>query len=459
MRAPSSFEAKITFVCARPDAIPIPPLAVLAIMVSETVVNAALSVLGFVEFHTYRENCGPHATAAACSQAYFLSFHMAAWPKWVASCFTTRFIFFPELVRNALFFVGEASLAAADGSASLSFVALLFAESVGSFLATLVVVKACRDLTFEDRHLPRLEMCPSFFWRWRELLVYRIERVTRSVLPEPILEPNAVSGLAFAGGVVFALLPPLSGHASTYNVCLFLNITFFSMLFTALISKLLGGTNTALSKLARRLGLSTEQRSLSDLSFEFSLLKTEDAVLEAGLSALRSLLPSAVAAAVSTLPCEGRDAATHASADDDGPRDALAAALEAGCGRGTSVGFVTSGSGAEVIWSSDLPGGTRSFTDWRMAEGAGLDGEAVTGRIGHGADVYGYVIAHMARHASAEMRARSEQLNALCIAVGGAIAALRLTREKAVSSALLHDIFPEHSARARRPLARFALSA
>ena len=63
------------------------------------------------------------------------------------------------------------------------------------------------------------------------------------------------------------------------------------------MSKFFGGTNTGLQATARRLGLSTRQRELTDLSARLCSLPNELAVLEGAASALLALLPDAAASA------------------------------------------------------------------------------------------------------------------------------------------------------------------
>jgi hypothetical protein len=465
---------------------------------------AAMNVCGFVEFHALRgANCPGATSAAACSQRYLVSFHVAIVPKWVISQVTGRFVFFPELLRNAAFAATTLALAAQDGSLTAAVAVGVVCEAAVAFLYGLLLVKLCRALVFEDRHLPRVETCPAIgpLLRAREALVVKLERIARALLDEPLLDFHSIAGvaigaellcrLALVGGVgagagAGASAPSLFAVSATFNVLL------SALLASALVSKLAGGTTHSLWLMSRRLGLRTEQRPLFQLRALLATLPNEQAILRAASYALQQLLPGATATAVATFhPAElnddadgggdgaggkeggagesaskarhstcaiGRLAALEACAVSGTARAALQAALMRGNARDTSVAFAcrnAAARGSHVAWSGDFPSGLAAFADWRAAAAAGLTGRALTAPLAAGFVLAGCVVAHLAAGASDDlgsssscMSGGSKQLREFCEIVAAAILSLRAQRALALSQRVVHDIYPAHVARA-----------
>jgi hypothetical protein len=325
---------------------------------------------------------------------------------------TGRFVAFPEVLRNALFVVGTLALALLDGSFTPMLAVIVVLEAAACCLYGLTIVKLCRALAFEDRHLPRVETCPPFFVPAREAIITRLEAFVRWLLDEPVLDFHAVAGLA-AGSM---LLCHMNGDDSLFSVSATINSMFLALTLTSISSKLLGGTTQSLLLMSRRLGLGTEQRALFNLRSQLSLLPSEGAILRAASVALQELLPGATATAVATFRPEeeermlsserhsyssagGRLAGLEAAAVNDAARAALEAALMTGNARGTSAAFAcrhAASRGSHVVWSADFPTGLAAFSDWRAATRAGLTGQAVTAPLAAGLATIGFITARAA---------------------------------------------------------------
>jgi class 3 adenylate cyclase/uncharacterized membrane protein YgcG len=453
-----------------------------------------MNVCGFVEFHALRDaNCPGAASAAACGQRYLASFHVAMSPRWVVSQVTGRFVFFPEALRNAAFAAATLALAARDGSLTGALCVLVLLEAAAAFLYGLLLVKLCRALVFEDRHLPRVETCPSIgvLLRAREALVVKLERAARALLDEPLLDFHAIAGVAAGAELLCrAALGGTGGGGggggapSLFAVSAVFNVLLGVLLASALVSKLAGGTTHSLWLMSRRLGLRTEQRPLFHLRTRLASLPNEAAILRAASDALQELLPGATATAVATFhpaglnddadgggeggskesgarasaskACSfGRLAALEACAVSGGARAALQAALMRGNARDTSVAFAcrsAAARGSAVAWSGDFPSGLAAFADWRAAAAAGLTGRALTAPLAAGSVLAGCVVAHLAAGTGDELGSSlsdgSEQLREFCEIVAAAILSLRAQRALALSQRVVHDIFPAHVARA-----------
>lgn len=337
------------------------------------------------------------------------------------------------------------------------------------FVYGMLCIKLCRALVFEDRHLPKVETCPRALAPAREFIIGRLEVAVRWLLDEPALDFNAVAGIAT--GCV--LVCRLYGDASLFGVSASINITFLSLILTSLVSKLLGGTTQGLRLMVRRLGLGTEERALFDLRARLASMPSESSILRAASSALQELLPGATATAVATfqpdagsggVKCGGlthRLAGLEAGADSASSRAALEAALTVGNGRGTSVAFVcreAAARGMAMAWSGDFPSATEAFADWRAASRCGLTGEVVTAPLAAGPALVGFMTAHFTQSATGkhagERRVNSESLREYCEIVGAAIFCRRAQNALETSQSIVHDIFPQHVAKALEARAR-----
>jgi hypothetical protein len=334
------------------------------------------------------------------------------------------------------------------------------------FVYGMAVVKLCRALVFEDRHLPRCETCPAPLLAAREAFIGRLEALVRWLLDEPVLDFNSVAGVATGCVLVCRLF----GDASLFSVSAAINLLFLAMMLTALSSKLLGGTTHGLRSMARRLGLGSEQRALYDLRARLSHLPSETAILRAASAALQELLPRATATAVATFRPEGGDGAgeprrsysrggrlagLEAGAASAGARAALEAALTTGNSRGTSVAFACRAAGAArhlaVAWSADFPSGLNAFADWRAAARAGLAGHAVTAPLAAGPACVGFLTAQFHSAAGKEPDGDalldSERLREFCEVVGATIFCQRAAHALEASQSIVNDIYPPNVAR------------
>jgi hypothetical protein len=431
----------------------------------ETLTYAVINLCGFIEFHALRDANCPGASAFACGQRYLLTFHTAILPKWIISQMTGRFVFFPEVLRNAAFAAGTLALSARDGSLTPALAALVLLEALACLLYGMLAVKLCRALVFEDRHLPRWETCPARLRAARERLVTKLERLVAAVLDEPVLDFHAISGVATSA----VLLCTLVGDTSLCGVSAYINVMFLTLLLTSLASKLAGGTTHGLWAMSRRLGLRSEQRLLFDLRVRLAGLPSESAILRAAADALQLLLPGASAVAVATfLPEDGGGAdgvgdgaggclslsGVEGAATSEGARVALEAALAVGAAPGSSVAFACSQAavhGSQVAWSGDFPSSLAAFADWRAAARAGLSGQALTAPLAAGPALLGFAVAHFSAGASAD-ELLSSAAPAVCCdladIVGASLYSLRAARALQASQRVVADIYPEHVARA-----------
>jgi len=411
-----------------------------------------LNACALFEFHALSfQNC-PGASAFGCGQRYFISFHTAIMPKTIISQLTGRFFFFPELLRNAAFAATTLTLAHRDGSATPARVLLVLAETAGCFLYTLLAIKLCRSRDFETRHVPNVTTCPTALAPLMERVVRPLERFVRSLLDEPVLDYNTVTGIATSAvlitGVLFA-------DETLFAVSAAINLQFLSLLLTALAGKVIGGTAAGLALLTRRLGIGSGQRSLSALGIVLDALPSEEAVLQTAMGALHTLLPSAAALAIAAFPEDGRPgderglAGVEVSAGTVQAHSALEAALDLGGHSGTSAAFVCDRLGAQhsvaTAWSGDFPTGISTFADWRAALRGGLDsnGAAVTAPLPSGHAVMGFVTAHWTARPD-DMMEKTQRLRELCEVVGAIIASKRARAKLEASQSIMTDIFPRH---------------
>jgi hypothetical protein len=411
-------------------------------------------------------NCPADTRPAACASHYFATVHVCLMCKWVITQLPARLVFFPELVRNALYV-----------AASLVYVAWLQPEALGGRLVLTLLLRGaactalapllvslCHDAAFAHYHGAADDdapSCPAALAPARDALCAACVRFSDWLLPgDTVLEPNTIMGIE-SGAVV---LHALDGHLVVTCMCRTANVLTLTSAVLALVSKLRSGSTVRLRLMQQRLGLGRAPAAATHASaWRLAAAASEAELLRVASKALHDLFPGACALAVASL-ADGRVAHCEVAAAADADRRALAGALPRSAshslGDGSSVAFVCAAAparGCVVAHSDDWqPAGCAAFSDWAAAGAAGLRAERLlTARLcARGATVGFLCLAFApgddAGFASADV-ATVDTLCAFADAVADALLARRAkdgvertARQHSRLASLAKDIYPEH---------------
>jgi hypothetical protein len=343
---------------------------------------------------------------------FFLLLHApAASMPWITAHLPTAAVFFPELLRNALYVASALLISLRARELTLGVAAAIVTEgALCAAITPVVMILYYRPQDNICALLSEVETCPRALRHWRDAcrttgLALRSRYFGNAVLLEM---HSAVLMSLFSSALIlrmFLIAPPLSLR----DAALAMTQLHALLLLSSAAVKLQPTSAGALDVLAAEVSALEQAK----LRARLAAAQSEADILRAGCDALLAAFPAVSACALGAF-AEGSGCDVVSSlqcrADDEMSRDALEASLP------PDVGVLSAPDGApisSVAWacqdalgrlasldSRTLPGGMDACSDWSSAIRAGVPSvRAITTPLSAGHVIMGFMQLHFGVYA------------------------------------------------------------
>ena len=378
----------------------------------------------------------PDSRRSACIRVFYRRMHVPLLGLgWLMAQLPVTRVFFPEIVRNAIYVGSALRFALADGTLTPWYAVSVAMEGFFcAFLTPVVLLLSYRAPESILAMLSDVETCPRFLRGYRAQCYSTGLALRRRFFGDAVLLDARVHNLlaAYSCLLIFRIFVS-STPMSIIDACAALTQLLALLLVVSLVGKLKVGSQTDLDALAHEVKSAERAHALSQLRDRLAVAPSEAAILRAGCEAISDLFPGGIAYAMAAFAeSSACSVVTVLHLLGDVPaQEALLSSLPSHVGAKPQAAdaVVTSVARAcqemygrpTVIDSREQPGSLSACADWAAAVTAGLKSvHAVTAPLNAGHVVVGFVQLHFG--------ARSRQtvidgavIRELCDAVGGAI--------------------------------------
>jgi hypothetical protein len=329
----------------------------------------------------------PDLRPSSCARVFFWSFHAPLGSlAWLMAQLPVTRVFFPELVRNALYVGLALHFAHQDGVLSPSYAFSVMIEGLGCAFITPIVFLLCyRVPDGVLAVLTDLETCPRMLRGYRSYGYSLGLSLRRRFFGDAVLlDPRTnILVAAFRVSLIYRLFVS-STWITLLDGCASLTHMLMVLVLVSAVSKAKLGALYDLDALAHEVKSAERAQALSLLRDRLAVAPSEAAILRAGCEAISELFPGGVAYAMAAFAeSSACSVITVMHLLGEVPaQEALLSSLPTHVGAQTLAadGSVTSVARAcheaygrpTVLDSREMPGGINACADWAAAVKAGL---------------------------------------------------------------------------------------
>ena len=365
-------------------------------------ITAVLSMEAVLLFD-YVRIAGPTSAdprPSSCARAFFWTLHAPLlYLGWLMANLPVTRVFFPELMRNAMYVGFALRFAHTDGVLTPWYAICVATEGTLCAFCTPILLLLCyRAPDSVLAVLSDVETCPRFLRGYRSHCYSVGLSLRRRFFGDAVLidtRTNLVLA-AYCALLVYRMFIS-STPVSFIDGCASLTQLVVVLLLVSLLSKLKVGSTNDLDALAHEVKSAEIAQALSQLRDRLAVAPSEAAILRAGCEAISDLFPGGVAYAMAAFAeASACSVVTVLHLLGEMPaQEALLSSLPSHVGAKPQAvdGAVTSVARAcqelygrpAVVDSRELPGGLSSCADWAAAVKAGLKSvHAVTAPLNAG---------------------------------------------------------------------------
>jgi hypothetical protein len=342
----------------------------------------------------------PDSRPSACIRVFYRRMHAPLLSLgWLMAQLPVTRVFFPEIVRNALYVGSALRFALADGTLTPWYAVSVAMEGMACALLTpAVLLLSYRAPESILVMLSDVETCPRFLRGYRAQCYSTGLALRRRYFGDAVLLDARTHILlaAYSCLLIFRIFIA-SPAMPIIDACAALTQLLAVLLLVSLVGKLKFGSQHDLDALAHEVKSAERAHALSQLRDRLAVAPSEAAILRAGCEAISDLFPGGLAYAMAAFAeSSACSVVTVLHLLGDVPaQEALLSSLPSHVGAKTQAAdsAVTSVARAcqevygrpTVIDSREQPGGLRACSDWVAAVNAGLKSvHAVTAPLNAG---------------------------------------------------------------------------
>ena len=331
----------------------------------------------------------PDSRRSSCIRVYFWSIHAPLVSVgWLMAQLPVTRVFFPELVRGALYVAFALHFAHQDGMLSPWYAVSVAAEGLGCAVVTPIVFLLCyRAPDSVLAVLTDLETCPRMLRGYRSHCYSFGLSVRRRFFGDEVLLDvrTSVMMTAFCAVLLYRMYVSSTPMALLDGIAAFTQFNIV-MMFANVMSKLNIGAVNDLDALTHEVKTAERVQAMSVLRDRLAVAPSEAAILRAGCEAISDLFPGGVAYAMAAFAESSACSVVTVMhlMGEPSAQEALLCGLPSNVGAQTTLAAdatLTSVARARheaygrpsVLDSRELPGGLSACADWAAAVKAGLN--------------------------------------------------------------------------------------